>query len=134
MLTCKWHKSKINWPGLIRWRANTAAARKLSYLLLLLPTIAGSIALAHDPLPVETRAKCVTEDQAKQSLVVSAGTISCRARMAVYLDENGNILWFENVLNDPRRLIQTIPQEEIRAMTCQPKCFVCVGPRCGCVC
>jgi len=72
----------------------------------------------------------------QKDTVIPAGMTECRAYIAVYLDQFGRFMYLENVYNDPRRLIQTIPVHEKPSGGCigGPACFVCLGLRCGCVC
>ena len=79
--------------------------------------------------------RCAEALRAKDT-VIPAGLMECRAYLAVYLDEKGRLMYIENVYNDPRRLIQSIPIHNRPDGGCNggAQCFVCIGSRCGCVC
>jgi hypothetical protein len=96
----------------------------------------GGASLAHNQLPVETDSPCAQQLVHKDT-VIPAGIMQCRAVMAIYVDSKGRFMYLENIHNDPRRLIQTIPAFDPNAGGCAGgmQCVVCITPtRCGCVC
>jgi hypothetical protein len=97
-------------------------------------------ALAADPvLTITKQSECINSDEAHKYLIVTAGEGACKAAMAIYVNAAGELMWFESVQNDRRRIIYTIPQLSDTQSGCgQPACTVCVGSgaqrKCGCTC
>src|SRR6185295_27379 len=87
-----------------------------------------------DPWKLETDAKCVKEEGVESHPFANAGRLTCQAAMAIYVDQEGNFLYLENVLQDPTRIVRITPRSA-RGCTGGSTCYVCPMPnRCGCVC
>jgi hypothetical protein len=104
-----------------------------------LVSIMPNLSLADGSLKLDAACSALTTGD-----VTTVENPSCEAVSAIYIDKDGKTIYFERLELDSERLVSGRLVRVIRgcqqgASDCpggcgQPKCFVCLGGRCGCVC